>query len=185
MRSLNDRVCSKLLTRACSILHRRDAETVSSLRNHGRPQCPLLSPDARSRTPAGTHWLGSFYRVPLCEGKAHDVAGGTKETAPMIRTRAFVAAGVALAGIVGGGVVFAQAPASPPATTAAPAASAPTSTQPSAAARVETWTRKQWAAAKKEWARDKTKWADCRKQSSKQKLEGRKSWSFLYKCMTS
>jgi hypothetical protein len=121
----------------------------------------------------------------LCEGKVHDVASGTKVIAPMNRTRAFVAAGVVLAGIVACGIAVAQAPASPPATTPAPAASAPTSSQPSAAARVEAWTRKQWAAAKKEWARDKTKWTDCRKQSSKQKLEGRQSWSFLYKCMTS
>jgi len=102
----------------------------------------------------------------------------------MNRTRAFVAADVVLAGIVACGVAFAQAPVSPPATTAAPAASAPASPDPSAAARVETWTRKQWAAAKKEWATDKKKWADCQKQSSKQKLEGRKSWSFLYQCMT-
>ena len=42
----------------------------------------------------------------------------------------------------------------------------------------------QWEAAKREWAKDKAKWADCRAQSSKQKLEGRKSWSFLYTCMT-
>jgi hypothetical protein len=65
------------------------------------------------------------------------------------------------------------------------AAIAQTSSTPSTAAQVEKWTAKQWEAAKKEWAKDKVKWADCRKQSSNQKLEGRKSWSFLYKCMTS
>jgi len=53
------------------------------------------------------------------------------------------------------------------------------------ATQVEKWTTKQWEAAKKEWSKDKKKWADCRKQSRDQKLEGRKSWSFLYKCMTS
>ena len=40
-------------------------------------------------------------------------------------------------------------------------------------------------AAKKKWAKDKTKWADCQKQSSAKKLEGRKNWSFTYTCMTS
>jgi len=90
-----------------------------------------------------------------------------------------LAAVVVLAGIAVSGIAYAQTPASPPATTLAPASS-----KPSAATRVETWTKKQWDAAQKEWAKDKAKWADCRKQSSKQKLEGRKSWSFLYQCMT-
>ena len=99
-------------------------------------------------------------------------------------TRAFIAAGVVLAGAVACGVAFAQAPATPPAKTPAPAAAAPMSSNSSAAAQVEAWTTKQWDAAKQEWAKDKTKWADCEKQSDKQKLEGRKSWSFLYKCMT-
>ena len=57
--------------------------------------------------------------------------------------------------------------------------------KPSTVEQVETWSRKQYDAAKKEWAKDKAKWADCRKQSSDQKLKGRKSWSFLYTCMTS
>ena len=103
----------------------------------------------------------------------------------MNRIRAFIAGGVILAGTVACGSSFAQAPATPSANTPAPAASAPTSSNPSAVAQVETWTTKQWDAAKKEWAKDKTKWADCQKQSRQQKLEGRKSWSFLYKCMSS
>jgi hypothetical protein len=86
--------------------------------------------------------------------------------------------------IIGSGVAFAQTPASPPATKPSPAAAAPESSKPSTAAQVETWTKKQWEAATKEWAKDKAKWADCRKQSNAQKLKGRKSWSFLYKCMT-
>lgn len=76
---------------------------------------------------------------------------------------------IALAAVIGSGVAFAQTSASPPASTLA---------------QVETWTKKQWEAATKEWAKDKAKWADCRKQSTAQKLKGRKSWSFLYKCMT-
>jgi hypothetical protein len=109
------------------------------------------------------------------------VVGGIEKIAPMNRTRAFVAAGVVLAGIVACGGAFAQAPASPPATTPAPA---PTPSKPSVATRVETWTRQQWDAAVKEWAKDKAKWANCREQSKAQKLSGRKSWSFLYRCMT-
>ena len=89
-------------------------------------------------------------------------------------------------------VAMAQQKAAPaaPAATVAPAkpattpAPAPTSSKPSVITRVETWTRKQWDAAQKEWAKDKAKWADCRKQSKAQKLSGRKSWSFLYQCMT-
>jgi hypothetical protein len=102
----------------------------------------------------------------------------------MSHTRTLATTGIAFAWVVASGIAFAQAPAAPPATTAAPAASAPASPKSSAAARVETWTKKQWAAAQKEWAKDRAKWADCRKQSTAQKLSGRKSWSFLYQCMT-
>jgi len=97
----------------------------------------------------------------------------------MNSTRAALAAAVVFAGITASGIAYAQAPASPPATTVAPASS-----KPSATTRVETWTKKQWNAAQKEWAKDKAKWADCRKQSKAQKLSGKKSWSFLYQCMT-
>jgi len=100
----------------------------------------------------------------------------------MIHTRTLAA--VALAGIISSGVVFAQAPESTPTRRPAPVASTPAPSQPSTVAKVETWTKKQWAAAQKEWSKDKTKWADCRKQSKGQKLLGRKSWSFLYDCMS-
>ena len=103
----------------------------------------------------------------------------------MNRIRASVACGVILAGTVVCGGSFAQAQATPPAKTPAPAASTPASSNPSAVAQVESWTTKQWDGAKKEWAKDKTKWAGCQKQSDQQKLEGRKSCSFLYKCMSS
>ncbi len=71
----------------------------------------------------------------------------------------------------GGGFVFAQTPGA-----SHKQASAPTN--------VENWTIKQWNSAKREWAKDKSQWADCRQQSMKQKLTGRKSWSFLYTCMS-
>jgi hypothetical protein len=50
---------------------------------------------------------------------------------------------------------------------------------------VSKWTTKQWNQAKAKWAEEKVKWSDCQKQSTKQKLTGRKSWSFLASCMTS
>jgi hypothetical protein len=79
---------------------------------------------------------------------------------------------------------IAQTSASPPATKPVPATSAADSSKASIPTQVENWTKDQWEAAKKEWAKDTAKWTDCQKQSSKQKLEGRKSWPFLYKCMT-
>jgi hypothetical protein len=107
-----------------------------------------------------------------------------KEYAPMFHIRFHLAA-VALTAVMSSGAVVAQTLVSPPATKSSPAASAPDTSKPSIATQVETWTNTQWEASKEEWAKDKAKWADCQEQSSKQKLEGRKSWSFLYTCMTS
>lgn len=90
-----------------------------------------------------------------------------KEVAPMAGLRLFLTA-IAVSAIMSSSAAIAQ-----------------TSLQPTTATQVEKWTTKQWEAAKKEWSKDKKKWADCRKESRGLKLEGRKSWSFLYKCMTS
>jgi hypothetical protein len=106
------------------------------------------------------------------------------EYAPMSRIRFYLTA-IVFAPIMSSSAVVAQIPESPPATKSSPEASAPDSSKPSTATQVETWTSTQWEAAKEKWAKDKAKWADCQEQSSKQKLEGRKSWSFLYTCMTS
>jgi hypothetical protein len=103
----------------------------------------------------------------------------------MNNTRSALAAIVVIAGISCCGVAFAQTPAPPIATAPAPIASSSKTSEPSATKRVETWTKKQWDAAKKEWAKDNAKWTDCQKQSDSQKLSGRKSWSFIYQCMTS
>jgi hypothetical protein len=83
--------------------------------------------------------------------------------------RTFVTVSIVLAGVAVSGIAFAQDT---------------DSSKPSKVTQVETWTKKQWDAAKKDWAKDKAKWAACQKQSKDQKLEGRKSWSFLYTCMT-
>jgi hypothetical protein len=97
----------------------------------------------------------------------------------------FCLTAVILAVVMSSNAAIAQTSVSSPATKPAPVASAPDSSKPSTVTQVETWTRKQWEAAKTKWAKDKEKWADCRKQSSEQKLRGRKNWSFLYQCMTS
>jgi len=103
----------------------------------------------------------------------------------MYNTRTVLAAVVVLSTLAACGVATAQAPASSPTKTETSSASDRTSSHgPSPAARVEAWTKKQWNAAQAEWAKDKAKWADCQKQSETQNLSGRKSWSFLYQCMT-
>lgn len=105
----------------------------------------------------------------------HDI----KEKVPMSRIR-FCSTAVAFVATLSCSAAIAQAPASP---TTKPAQAASESWKPSMETQVETWTRKEWEAAKKEWAKDSTKWSDCQKQSTEQKLKGRKSWPFLYKCM--
>ena len=82
------------------------------------------------------------------------------------------------------GNAMTQTSAAPPTTKAAPAASSPDLSSPSTVIQVERWTQKQWEAATKTWAKDKKKWSNCRTQAKEGKLAGRKSWSFLYKCMT-
>ena len=70
----------------------------------------------------------------------------------------------------------------------ASAAQAQSSTSPSISktvSEVKEWTLKKWKAAKREWRKDKEKWHACNDKAADQKLTGRKSWSFLYTCMTS
>jgi hypothetical protein len=49
---------------------------------------------------------------------------------------------------------------------------------------VSKWTRRQWNAAKAKWQEEKDAWNDCQSQAKTQNLAGRKSWQFLYDCMT-
>jgi hypothetical protein len=106
-------------------------------------------------------------------GVTHKKLNHLEEDAAMSRLR-FCLPAIVFGVIMTAGVAIAQTPGSP----------APDSSKPSVTERVETWTKKHWEAAKREWAKDKVKWADCRAQSKQQKLKGRKSWSFLYSCMT-
>jgi outer membrane lipoprotein-sorting protein len=49
---------------------------------------------------------------------------------------------------------------------------------------VSKWTRKQWNAAEAKWAQEKDRWNSCQGQAKAQNLVGRRSWQFLYDCMT-
>ena len=86
----------------------------------------------------------------------------------------------ALAGSLNVGLALAQSTGPGP----TPVVTAQASSEPSAAAKVENWTNKQWSVAKRKWSRDKAKWNACDQDSKDQKLSGRKSWSYLYDCMT-
>jgi hypothetical protein len=55
----------------------------------------------------------------------------------------------------------------------------------SAAKDVSKWTRKEWNAARAKWVKDREKWNGCTKEATDKKLRGRKSWSFIYDCVTS
>ena len=59
-----------------------------------------------------------------------------------------------------------------------------TGTAKATASEVSNWTQAQWNSAKAEWVKEKDKWANCNKQAKHEKLSGRKSWSYLYACMT-
>ena len=101
----------------------------------------------------------------------------------MSRFTLSVAAIVLSTFVVSGVAAQTTAPTRPATTTSAPAAS--TKSQPSTMDKAKDMTRKQWNAMKKKWAQEKDKWASCNKQSKDQKLSGRKSWTFIGKCMTS
>jgi hypothetical protein len=49
---------------------------------------------------------------------------------------------------------------------------------------VSKWTRKQWHAVKVKWQEERASWNSCQSEARAQSLSGRKSWQFLYDCMT-
>jgi hypothetical protein len=104
-----------------------------------------------------------------------------KETMKHMRASLTAAA---LACVFAGSLAFAKTPEPAPAGSITPTPAAPASSEPSDVSKVEKWTKNEWNNAVKQWAQDKTKWARCREQSKARKLSGRKSWSFLYRCMT-
>jgi len=86
---------------------------------------------------------------------------------------------VAFAGLISVGAASAQTPSPPPSSTAFTS-----TTETSTVSKVEKWSTKEWNAAKSKWTKEKVKWADCQQQSTERNLKGRKSWAFLYGCMT-
>jgi len=48
---------------------------------------------------------------------------------------------------------------------------------------VEKWTADEWDAVKAKWSKENAKWAACEQQATDQKLSGRTSWVFIYKCL--
>jgi uncharacterized protein HemX len=94
-----------------------------------------------------------------------------------MRMKWLLAAAV-IAGLAGSGVAFSQDQLKDqPKDQSQPAA---TTTE-----KVKAISKKEWDKMKGQWAKQKEKWADCNKQSTDQKLSGRKSWSFIASCMTS
>lgn len=95
---------------------------------------------------------------------------------------------VVIAGFICVGIASAQAPSSAPSASSvsappSPAVTAMPRTVSSTAADVEKWTTDEWDAAKAKWSKENAKWTACEQQASDQKLAGRESWTFLYKCM--
>ena len=89
---------------------------------------------------------------------------------------------IVLAGLFSVGATLAQTPASPPPQNSPSTPPAQTA-EPSMVTQIENWTEAQWEAAKAMWMRENAKWTECERQATDQKLTGRQSWVFLYKCM--
>jgi hypothetical protein len=87
---------------------------------------------------------------------------------------------LAVIGALSAGAAFAQTPAPAPASTPSTG-----DKMKAAGDDVSKWSKKQWNAAKAKWSQEKDKWDGCNKQATDQKLKGRKSWSFIYTCMSS
>lgn len=73
---------------------------------------------------------------------------------------------------------MAQTQTTPPKDTSVSAQASQTMTE------VSKWTRRQWHAAKVKWQEERDSWNSCQTEAKAQNLAGRKSWQFLYDCMT-
>jgi len=91
----------------------------------------------------------------------------------MIRLNIYVFSGVVLISLA---VSFARGQTQPQ--------PAPKPAETSTMEDVSKWTQKQWNAAKAKWTEKKTQWNYCQTQAKAKNLSGRKSWQFLYDCMT-
>jgi hypothetical protein len=95
----------------------------------------------------------------------------------MLRPRMLVSS-LALAASLGAGTAMAQTQSAPTKDTSVSAQASQTMTD------VSKWTRKQWNAARAKWVEEKDAWNGCETRAKAQNLAGRKSWQFLYDCMT-
>jgi Rieske Fe-S protein len=89
---------------------------------------------------------------------------------------------MALAAALGTGAATAQAQNAPSKDTSKAASASAQASQ--TMADVSKWTRGQWHAAKVKWQEEKDSWNSCQNEAKTQNLSGRKSWQFLYDCMT-
>jgi hypothetical protein len=125
--------------------------------------------------------IGTIYQ-PCCRDRWSAVrCVYVFEEKPMLRSRILFMS-LAVAAVLGTVPALAQ-------TQGAPAKSASNDTSVSAQATqtmtdVSRWTHKQWSAAKAKWAEEKDAWNGCQNEARTKNLSGRKSWQFLYDCMT-
>jgi hypothetical protein len=118
---------------------------------------------------------------------AHDCVFEEK---PMLRSRLlFVSLALAAAFGIGAATSMAQTSMAQTQSTSPKGTSAPKDTSASAQASqtmtdVSKWTRRQWHAAKVKWQEERNSWNSCETEAKTQNLAGRKSWQFLYDCMT-
>lgn len=85
---------------------------------------------------------------------------------------------LALAAAFGIGPAMAQTQSTPSKDTSVSAQASQTMTD------VSKWARRQWHAAKVKWQEERASWDSCQTEARSQNLSGRKSWQFLYDCMT-
>jgi hypothetical protein len=101
------------------------------------------------------------------------------EKKQMLRSRMlFVSLALTAAFGIGAATSLAQTQSTPPKDTSASAQASQTMTD------VSKWTRRQWHDAKAKWQEEKDAWNGCQNEAKTQNLSGRKSWQFLYDCMT-
>jgi hypothetical protein len=134
----------------------------------------LAAADWRLRPLAPTAAANEFRPYSLLSGSPPRRAISMKEIS-MFCSRIAVMSLLAATLAVGTAQAQTQTPATPPSVSAQAQRTM---------SDVSNWTRKQWRAAKAKWQEEKTAWNGCQSEAKAQSLSGRKSWQFLYDCMT-
>jgi hypothetical protein len=131
-------------------------------------------------------------RVPIVNGSIASRAAGlwfsarvgyAFEEKHMLRSRMLLAS-LALTGALGIGAAtsLAQTPSAPPKDTSRAASMSAQASETMTG--VSKWTRRQWHDAKAKRQKEKDAWNGCQNEAKTQNLSGRRSWQFLYDCMT-